>query len=36
MRLRTREKLQLFGVVAAGVVAGITVGLILVQLLILR
>lgn len=36
MRVRTREKLQLGGVVLAGIALGILVGWILVQLLILR
>ena len=36
MRVRTREKLQLIGVVVAGVVAGIALGWILVQILIVR
>lgn len=35
MRARTREKMQLLGVVAVGVVCGIVVGWILVRLLIL-
>jgi len=36
VRVRTREKLQLVGVVLAGVITGIAIGWILVQLLILR
>ncbi len=36
VRVRTREKLQLAGVVLAGVISGIALGWILVQLLILR
>jgi hypothetical protein len=36
VRVRTREKLQLIGVVLAGIAAGISLGWILVQLLILR
>ena len=36
VRVRTREKLQLLGVVAAGVLTGITLGYVLVQLLINR
>lgn len=36
MRVRTREKLQLGGVVIAGAAVGILIGWVLVQLLILR
>jgi high-affinity Fe2+/Pb2+ permease len=36
VRVRTREKLQLVGVVLAGAAVGILIGWVLVQLLILR
>jgi hypothetical protein len=36
VRSRIREKLQLFAVVAAGAVAGILLGVLLVNLLIVR
>lgn len=36
MRLRTREKLQLIGVVVAGALAGILVGWILTRLLLIH
>jgi high-affinity Fe2+/Pb2+ permease len=36
VRVRTREKLQLGGVVLAGIAVGILIGWVLVQLLILR